>query len=164
LGGLIARCDHPELLGSIAWLVRRGDLVSVLPGVYCRPDLVTVPEVKMRAVCLRHRYTAPALTAIDVATFDCADAIDIALRTRATTTLDRMSEALMLTAYRRGTAERLRLLIDSRNEPWSAAARRSHRFLRGAGITAGEATGRSWWRIVVLHRHRLPAAQAGSGD
>ena len=31
------------------------------------------------------RYTTPALTAIDLATFECADAIDIALRTRAAT-------------------------------------------------------------------------------
>jgi hypothetical protein len=31
------------------------------------------------------RFTAPALTAIDLATFECADALDIALRTRAAT-------------------------------------------------------------------------------
>jgi hypothetical protein len=81
------------------------------------------------------RYTAPALTAIDLASFECADAIDIALRTRAAT-LTRMYEALRLTPNWTGSQERLRLLIDSRNEPWSAAERLAHRILRGARITA----------------------------
>ena len=80
------------------------------------------------------RYTAPALTAIDLATFECADAIDIALRTRATT-LGRMYEALRLTPNRAGNLQRLELLIDSRNEPWSAAERVAHRILRAAGLT-----------------------------
>jgi hypothetical protein len=45
------------------------------------------------------RYSVPALTAIDLATFECSDAIDIALRTRAAT-LAGMYEALhrLLTA------------------------------------------------------------------
>ena len=68
------------------------------------------------------RYTAPALTAIDLATFACADAIDIALRTRAAT-LEGMYQALRLTPNRVGNQQRLKLLIDSRNEPWSAAER-----------------------------------------
>jgi len=80
------------------------------------------------------RYTAPALTAIDLATFECADAIDIALRSRAAT-LGGMYEALRLTPNRTGNQERHRLLIDSRNEPWSAAERLAHRILRGARIT-----------------------------
>ena len=79
------------------------------------------------------RYTIPALTAIDLATFACSDALDIALRTRAAT-LAGMYDALRLTPHRSGNAERLRLLIDSRNEPWSAAERLSHRLLRAAGI------------------------------
>jgi hypothetical protein len=45
-----------------------------------------------------------------------------------------MYEALRLTPHRAGNGERLRLLIDSRNEPWSAAERLSHRLLRAAGI------------------------------
>jgi hypothetical protein len=57
------------------------------------------------------RYTVPALTAIDMATFECSDAIDIALRVRATT-LAGMYEALRLTPHRAGNQERLRLLID----------------------------------------------------
>ena len=190
-GGLISRRDHPSLANTIAWLVRQGKLVPVLPGIYAPPDYAYSIEVLMRAVSLRHpdavvfgaaaakasfwpeasvgtieaaastrlasrpgytfsrrhipaelvteraglRYTAPALTAIDLASFECADAIDIALRTRAAT-LTGMYEALRLTPNRTGNQERLRLLIDSRNEPWSAAERLAHRILRGARITA----------------------------
>lgn len=79
------------------------------------------------------RYTVPALTAIDMATFSCSDAIDRALRKRATT-LPLMYEALALTANRIGNPERMRLLLDSRDLPWSAAERRAHQLLRRAGI------------------------------
>jgi very-short-patch-repair endonuclease len=80
------------------------------------------------------RYTVPALTAIDMATFACSDAIDVALRVRAAT-LAGMYEALRLTPHRAGNRERLKLLIDSRDEPWSAAERLGHRLLRAARIT-----------------------------
>ena len=41
-----------------------------------------------------------------------------------------------MTPHRAGNKERLKLLIDSRDEPWSAAERLSHRLLRTArGIT-----------------------------
>ena len=189
-GGLISRRDHPALANTVAWLVRQGKLVPVLPGIYAPPELARNVEVLMRAVSLRHtdavvlgaaaarasfwpdaplrtidvaaatrlarrqgyafsrrhipaelvveraglRYTAPALTAIDLATFECADAIDIALRTRAAT-LGGMYEALRLTPNRAGNMQRLELLIDSRNEPWSAAERVAHRILRAAGLT-----------------------------
>jgi very-short-patch-repair endonuclease len=189
-GGLISRRDHPALANTMAWLVRQGKLVPVLPGIYAPPELARNVEVLMRAVSLRHpdavvlgaaaarasfwpdaplrtidvaastrlarrqgyafsrrhipaelvveraglRYTAPALTAIDLATFECADAIDIALRTRAAT-LGGMYEALRLTPNRAGNLQRLELLIDSRNEPWSAAERVAHRILRAAGLT-----------------------------
>jgi very-short-patch-repair endonuclease len=83
------------------------------------------------------RYSVPALTAIDIATFACSDAVDVALRVRATT-LTRMYEALRKTPHRAGNRERLKLLIDSRNEPWSAAERLSHRLLRAAGIKGWE--------------------------
>jgi very-short-patch-repair endonuclease len=91
----------------------------------------------------RLRYTAPALTAIDLATFACSDAIDIALRVRAAT-LAGMYEALRITPHRTGNRERLRLLIDSRSEPWSAAERLSHRLLRAAGI-------RGWKTNLPVH-------------
>lgn len=77
------------------------------------------------------RYSSPALTAIDLATMECADAIDLALRLRVAT-LDGMYEALRLTPNRLGNRDRRRLLIDSRNEPWSAAERQAHRLLRQA--------------------------------
>ena len=83
------------------------------------------------------RYSVPALTAIDLATFVCSDAIDIALRVRAAS-LAGMYQALHMTPHRAGNMERLELLLDSRNEPWSAAERLSHRLLRAAGITGWE--------------------------
>jgi very-short-patch-repair endonuclease len=79
------------------------------------------------------RFTHPALTAIDMATFQCTDAIDRALRTRAAT-LPGMYEALRLTGNRIGNPERMRLLLDSRDLPWSAAERLGHRILRRARI------------------------------
>ena len=62
-----------------------------------------------------------------------AESIDIALRTRAAM-LARMRDALSRTPNRSGNQTRLKLLIDSRDEPWSAAERLAHRLLRGAGI------------------------------
>jgi very-short-patch-repair endonuclease len=90
------------------------------------------------------RFTDPALTAIDLANFHCADSIDIALRTRSAT-LAGMHEALRLTRKRRGNFERLRLLLDSRENPWSAAERLSHRLLRRARIMGWEGN----WPIVI---------------
>ena len=79
------------------------------------------------------RFTVPALTAIDLATFECADAIDLALRRRRAT-LDGMYRALGMTANRIRNPERLRLLLASRDLPWSAAERKAHGILRRAGI------------------------------
>ncbi len=79
------------------------------------------------------RFSDPALTAIDLATPACADAIDIALRTRATT-LPAMHEALRLTPDRAGNRDRRSVLLDSRDEPWSGAERQAHRLLRAARI------------------------------
>jgi very-short-patch-repair endonuclease len=80
------------------------------------------------------RFTHPALTAIDLATEEHVDSIDIALRTRAAT-LAGMRDALARTPNRPGNQTRLKLLIESRDEPWSAAERLAHRLLRGAGIS-----------------------------
>jgi very-short-patch-repair endonuclease len=192
-GGLISRRDHPSLANTLAWLVRQGKLVPVLPGVYAQPEAARNVEILIRAVSLRYpdavvfggaaarmsfwpdapmatinvasstgvvsrpgytfsrrhipaelvieraglRYTIPALTAIDLATFECADAIDIALRTRAAN-LEGMYEALRLTPNRAGNQQRLKLLIDSRNEPWSAAERLGHRIFRASRLTGWE--------------------------
>jgi very-short-patch-repair endonuclease len=192
--GVIAPRDHPDLVGPIRWLVRRGDLHAVLPGVFApRLDVDTL-DTRIRALmawdpnavlvgaaaarvsfwstirvptvtcALKHhrqpqrgfhfsrrqvpaelvvrraglRYTSPALTALDLCESHGGDAIDEALRARATTLQD-LHRALQLTSARLGNAERRRLLVDSKDEPWSAAERKFHRLLRAAGITAWKA-------------------------
>lgn len=80
------------------------------------------------------RYSAPALTALDLCAHHGGDGIDTVLRTRAAT-LAQLHDAFARSRNRRGNAERLQLLLDSRDEPWSAAERRMHRLLRAAGIT-----------------------------
>ena len=47
----------------------------------------------------------PALTAIDLATFVCSDAIDLALRVRAPESLAGMYQALHMTPHRAGNME-----------------------------------------------------------
>lgn len=47
---MIARREHPELAGSIAWLLRTGQLVPVLPGVYAPPSQAGTAETRIRAV------------------------------------------------------------------------------------------------------------------
>ncbi|MBA8796102.1 very-short-patch-repair endonuclease [Friedmanniella endophytica] len=85
-------------------------------------------------VCVRGavRYTDPALTAVDLCDEVGVDGIDAALRTRAST-LARMRAALDAVPGRRGHRLRRALLLDSRDEPWSAAERTLHRLLRSAG-------------------------------
>ena len=106
------------------------------------------------------RYSVPALTAIDLATFACSDAIDVALRTRATT-LAGMYEALRMTPHRAGNRETLQLLIDSRGEPWSAAERLSHRLLRAAHIKGWETNlpvlvgGQLFYVDIAFRRQKL---------
>ena len=80
------------------------------------------------------RCTVPALTALDLCPSLGADAIDAALRSR-TTSLAAMHEALQLTSNRRGNEQRRRLLLDSRDEPWSWAERQAHHLFRAEGIT-----------------------------
>ncbi len=48
--GVIARRDHPQLLGTLDRLIRRGDLCAVLPGVYASPKVATTFDVRVRAV------------------------------------------------------------------------------------------------------------------
>lgn len=90
------------------------------------------------------RLTSPALTALDLCATVGGDAIDQALRTRATT-LAHLQGAMELTAARVGNPTRRRLLLESRAEPWSKAERLFHRLLRDAGITGWQAN-----RPVVL--------------
>ena len=84
------------------------------------------------------RLTSPALTALDLCATVGGEAIDQALRTRATT-LAHLQRAMELTAARVGNRTRRQLLLDSRAEPWSEAERSIHRLLRAAGITGWHA-------------------------
>jgi very-short-patch-repair endonuclease len=51
-GGLIARRGHAELVAAIEWLVHRGELVALLPGVYATPVAAADPLSRMRATSL----------------------------------------------------------------------------------------------------------------
>jgi very-short-patch-repair endonuclease len=211
--GVITLRQHPELAGAIRWLARRGDLQTVLPGVYAPPHTATAIDTRIRALmawdpntvlvegaaarvsfwptirvplitcALKHhrqaqdgfrfsrrqlpaelvvrraglRFTSPALTALDLCDSLGGDAIDEALRARATT-LRHLHRALDLTRARVGNPERRRLLLDSKDEPWSAPERKFHRLLRAAGITAWKANrplviGGSLFFIDVAFRH-----------
>jgi very-short-patch-repair endonuclease len=92
----------------------------------------------------RLRLTVPALTAMDLCAETDGDAIDQALRTR-TATLAGMHHALELSGGRRGNQDRRALLLDSRDEPWSAAERLCHRLLRGAGISGWKSN----WPVTI---------------
>ena len=187
--GLVVRRDHPALTGAIARLVRDGELVAVLPGVYApaavtrdrhvrlaalarwAPDAVLTgrtaaqltfwpglsgeivecalptrreaqcgfefskrrlpPDLVIRRGALA--VTAPSLTALDLCDEVGGDAIDQVLRTGAAT-LDGLHLALRSTSWRTGNVDRRALLLDSRDEPWSAAERLAHRLLREAGV------------------------------
>jgi very-short-patch-repair endonuclease len=80
------------------------------------------------------RYTNASLTALDLSNSNNADAIDTALRTRAAT-LESLHHALRLTPHRRGNTDTRRVLLDSRDAPWSRAEREGHRLLRAAKVT-----------------------------
>jgi len=191
--GVIARREHPSLIGTIDRLIRKGHLRAVLPGVYAPPEVDSVrtrvralmrwdpdaivideaaawvsfwPEIRVGSIAcsVKHqrrpqpgydfkrrqippelvvtrggiRCTSPALTALDLCATVGGDAIDQALRTRATT-LALLYQAMDLTACRVGNRTRRQLLLDTRDEPWSKAERLFHRLLRKAGIIGWKA-------------------------
>lgn len=78
-------------------------------------------------------FTAPALTAVELANWEFTDPIDVALRTRQVT-LASLTAALQATPQRAGNVQRWQVLLDSRAEPWSRAERLAHRLYRRAGI------------------------------
>ena len=49
---MIARRCHPELVASMEWLVHRGELISLLPGIYTTPLAASDQLVRMRATTL----------------------------------------------------------------------------------------------------------------
>lgn len=95
------------------------------------------------------RVAKPSLTALDLSDVDHTDAIDTALRTRAVT-LQSLHEALRLTPHRPGNTDVRRLLVDSRDEPWSRAERQAHRLLRCGHIT-GWKTNLPFWDLGSLY-------------
>jgi very-short-patch-repair endonuclease len=106
------------------------------------------------------RYTAAALTALDLCDSLGGDAIDRVLRTRQAT-LQQLHRAMELTAARVGNPARRQLLLDSRDEPWSAAERLLHRLLRSAGISGWKANqslriaGSTYYPDALFRRERL---------
>ncbi|MGI8458708.1 MAG: endonuclease domain-containing protein [Propionibacteriaceae bacterium] len=77
--------------------------------------------------------TAPALTALDLCPTLEGDGIDRVLLRRAAT-LDGLHAALTSTSRRRGNGDRRRLLLESRDEPWSGAERVAHKVLHDGGL------------------------------
>lgn len=143
---LAASLWHPEavLVGSAAarasfWptvavstvVVAGGTKAYVRPGFRLTRRVVPSELVRVRGPL---RFTDPALTALDLCDTIGGDGIDTALRTRAAT-LAGMRIALALTGGRTGNRRRRELLLDSRDEPWSAAERVAHRLLREAHLT-----------------------------
>ena len=101
--------------------------------------------------------TAASLTAVDLADTDRGgEAIDQALRSRMAT-IDQMWSVLRELPQRRGNQLRARLLVDSRDSPWSEAEREGHRLLRRAGIRGWRtnvAVGR-YWVDILFDRERV---------
>lgn len=95
---------------------------SPLPGL--RWQRTRVPE-ELVVETDELRLAAPALSVLDLIPELGGAAIDEALRGRAVT-LPQLEAALALTPGRPGNVERARLLVDSRDEPWSEAERTLH--------------------------------------
>jgi very-short-patch-repair endonuclease len=125
---------------------------------YCFTRRSIPPELVVERMGLR--FTSTALTALDLCNSIGGDAIDHALRRRRTTLTD-LRRAMELTADRVGNPVRRQLLLDSRDEPWSAAERLLHQLLRGAGITGWKANraivveGSNYYPDALFHRVRL---------
>lgn len=105
-------------------VVRRSGYLSIRRVV--APDLVVVRQGL--------RCTSPALTALDLVDRYGAKPIDILLHSRQAT-LEHLHGALAGSPGRRGNLQRRRLVLESRDNPWSPAERQAHVLLREAGIT-----------------------------
>jgi very-short-patch-repair endonuclease len=107
------------------------------------------------------RVTVPALTAIDLSVSDVGPAaIDRALLMRQVRLAD-LWNALQRCPYRRGDIERRRHVLDSRDEPWSAAERLAHKVLREAKVRGWvanhpvEIRERRYYVDIAFRRERL---------
>ncbi|MGI3784572.1 MAG: DUF559 domain-containing protein, partial [Janthinobacterium lividum] len=130
----------PELTSSTVECATRWERAR-RPG-YVFSRRVVPPELVLD--CGQLRITDPALTALDLCATRGGDGVDRALRARAAT-LDGMRRAFELTPGRAGNRDRRWLLLDSRDEPWSAAERLCHRILREAGVRGWKAN----WPVDV---------------
>ncbi len=92
------------------------------------------------------RLAHPAWSALELTDVLGGDAIDEALRRRATS-LPAMRWALGVARGSTGNAARRRLLLESRDEPWSELEREAHVALRRARVTGWRAN----QRIVLAH-------------
>ncbi len=126
VGSAAARLTFwPSLPDGVIDVARAGR-VPQAPGYrFCRrsidPDhVVFIGEV---------RAAAPALAAVDLAGTHGGDAIDTCLRSRRARLPD-LWAAVRAHPNRPGNAEVARLLRESRDTPWSAAERRTHKLLR----------------------------------
>lgn len=118
----------PELrVGAIDVAARS----SARPSGYRVRRRVVPPEQIRELAGLR--VMSPALSAVDLASSTKADSLDRALRSRRVL-LSELWDALDSTPHRVGNVARRRLLLDSRDQPWSAAERLAHRLFRAAGI------------------------------
>jgi very-short-patch-repair endonuclease len=159
-----ARQPDAVLVGRTAaqlsfWPGLSGDVVSYALGHKCRAQPGF--DAQRRTVvaelvgeCGPVRLTVPALTALDLCDELGGDGIDQALRTRSAT-LAGMHPAFELSPGRRGNRDRRMLLLDSRDEPWSAAERLCHRLLRGARISGWKS---NWPVSIAGSRYYLDVA------
>ena len=90
------------------------------------------------------RLTVPALTAIDLVDELGGDGIDTCLRSRAAR-LEDLWVAFAAHPSRPGNSARRQMLLDSRDQPWSAAERLAHRLLHDSRITGWTAN----YRVLV---------------
>jgi len=124
----------PKLPGALVECAVRGEREPQAGFAFSRRRVPPELVVEIQGL----RVTRPDLTALDLCDELGGDVIDHVLRTR-TATLDGLHEALRLSAWRTGNRTRRALLLDSRDEPWSAAERLCHRLLRAAGIDGWKA-------------------------
>lgn len=90
------------------------------------------------------RVAHPAWSALELSDELGGQALDEALR-RGATSLPALRWALRSMPKRRGNAERHRLLVESRDEPWSELEREAHKMLRRSRITGWRAN----YRLVL---------------
>lgn len=105
------------------------------PGFHFTRRRIPEAAITVQAVGRRHtfRLCGAAYSAVDLSYSLGGEAIDRALRSR----LVRISDlwfALQLLKGTKGNVSRRRLLLESRDEPWSAAERLAHHVFRAAGI------------------------------